>query len=456
MRNPFSLLSLFVFLFPFNFIKAQNRTLNKLPLIKQPEWILQGNIYEVNVRQYTPEGTFNAFAKHLDRLRKMGVQTVWFMPINPISKKDRKGTLGSYYAVADYKAINPEYGTMNDWKKLVRTIHSQGMKVMIDWVPNHTGADNRWITSHPNFYVKDSTGKPAVAFDWNDVRQLDYKNTEMQDSMIAAMKFWITDTGIDGFRVDVAWNIPAEFWNKCIPQLKKLNKNIFMLAEGDKPYLMTSGFNAFYPWEMFHKMIQVAAGERPAFALDSVKNKYDTTYPSNAFPLYFTSNHDENSWNKSDFGTFPGASHAPFAVFTQTMAGTVPLIYSGQEEPLLRALPFFDKDTIVFSKFERAGFYKKLLELRENNEALAADASFQKIKVGDDKAVYAFIREKYTHKILVILNLSNKEEEITITDKKLLKPAYNIFMGTKESLTDKPWKIEPWGYVVYAYPGKID
>src|ERR1051326_3385344 len=180
MRNIF--LTLLLFLFSYNFSEAQNKTLNKPPLIKQPDWILQGNIYEVNVRQYTPKGTFAAFAKHLDRLKKMGVQTVWFMPINPISKKDRKGTLGSYYAVADYKAINPEYGTMNGWKELVKMIHAKGMKVMIDWVPNHTGADNRWITAHPNFYIKDSTGKPAVAFDWDDVRQLDYKNPEMQDS----------------------------------------------------------------------------------------------------------------------------------------------------------------------------------------------------------------------------------------------------------------------------------
>src|ERR1044071_3196785 len=159
-----------------------------------PAWIMQGNIYEVNVRQYTPEGTLNAFAKHLDRLKQMGVQTLWFMPVNPISKVDRKGTLGSYYAVADYTALNPEFGTMNDWKQLVKAIHAKGMKVIIDWVPNHTGADHNWLTQHPGFFVKDSSGKPAVPFDWTDTRQLDYKNTVMQDSMIAAMKYWITNT----------------------------------------------------------------------------------------------------------------------------------------------------------------------------------------------------------------------------------------------------------------------
>ena len=445
-----------IFLLPLFIFSCKNKDTknaaakNEKP-ISHPEWIMQGNIYEVNIRQYTPEGTFNAFAKHVDRLKEMGVQTLWFMPLNPISKLDRKGKMGSYYAVADYTAINPEFGSLADWKQLVQTIHDKGMKVIIDWVPNHTGADNKWVTRYPDFFVKDSTGRPAVPFDWTDTRQLDYKNIEMQDSMIAAMKYWVTNTGIDGYRVDVAWNVPAEFWNKCIPQLKQLNKDMFFLAEGDKPYLLTSGFDAFYPWEMFHKMVAVAKGERPAFALDSVKAKYDTTYPVNAIPMYFTSNHDENSWNKSDYGTFPGPSHAPFAVFTQTMAGTVPLVYSGQEEPFLDSISFFYKDTITFKNYGRAKFYKTLLELRKNTPALSADASFRKVNVGNDKALYAYVKEKEGKKLFVILNLSVTEQNITVTDKDLLGKPYNVFMGTNEELTDKEWKIEPWGYVVYEY-----
>lgn len=419
--------------------------------VVHPQWIMQGNIYEVNVRQYTVEGTFNAFAKHLDRLKDMGVQTLWFMPINPISKVDRKGTLGSYYAVSDYTAINPEFGTIEDWKQLVKAIHDRGMKVLIDWVPNHTGADHSWLKTHTDFYIKDSTGKPATMFDWTDTRVLDFKNEVMQDSMIAAMKYWVTATGIDGYRVDVAWNVPAQFWLRAIPQLKQVNNDMFFLAEGDKPYLMTSGFDAYYPWEMFHKMVQVAAGQRPAFALDSIKSKYDTAYPKEAIPVYFTSNHDENSWNKSDYGTFPGPVHAPFAVFTQTMAGTVPLVYSGQEEPVLKPLSFFEKDTIVFKKLDRTAFYKKLLELRRSNAALAVDASYKKINAGDPKAVYAYKREKDGKKVLVILNLSKAAQKIKITDKDLHGNPYNLFMGTNEPLADREWQIEPWGYVVYEY-----
>ena len=190
-----------------------------------PAWIMQGNIYEVNVRQYSPEGTLNAFAKNLDRLKAMGVQTLWFMPVNPISKVDRKGSLGSYYAVSDYTALNPEFGTMADWIKLVRSIHQKGMKVILDWVPNHTGADNRWLTEHPDFFVKDSTGKAAIAVDWSDTRQLDYSNPEMQDSMIASMKYWLDKSDIDGFRCDVAWNVPGVFWSRCIAELKKQKKS---------------------------------------------------------------------------------------------------------------------------------------------------------------------------------------------------------------------------------------
>lgn len=418
--------------------------------ITHPAWIMQGNIYEVNVRQYTPEGTLNAFSKHLDRLKDMGVQTLWFMPLNPISKKDRKGSLGSYYAVADYNTINPEFGTMADWKNIVKEIHNRGMKVVIDWVPNHTGADHTWITSHPDFYVQDSNGEPAVAFDWADVRQLDYKNSVMQDSMINSMKSWLT-TGIDGFRVDVAWNVPAGFWNKCIPQLKAIKDDIFMLAEGDKAYLSISGFNAVYPWPMFKAMVKVAKGERDVAILDSIKAVNDTLYARGTIQMYFTSNHDENSWNKSDFETFPGAVHAPFAVFTQTMTNSVPLVYSGQEEPVLRALQFFDKDPISFEKYGRQKFYKTLLDLRTKNPALAADASFNKVSVGDNKALYAFTREKDGKKIFVILNLSAKEQEIVVTDKSLHRNIYNVFMYTKEPLSDKPWKIEPWGYVIYEY-----
>lgn len=415
-----------------------------------PKWILQGNIYEVNIRQYTPEGTFNAFAKHLDRLQDMGVQTLWFMPINPISKVDRKGPLGSYYAVSDYTDVNPEFGTMADWNRLVSEIHKRDMKVMIDWVPNHTGADHRWLTQHPSFYEKDSAGKFVSPFDWTDVRKLDYSNAELQDSMIGAMKFWMKQSDIDGFRVDHVDGVRPEFWEKCISELKR-KKNILMLAESESSSVFARGFDMSYPWRFFHTMVDVAAGRKPAIALDTVNAYNDTALIGKALQMFFTSNHDENSWNKADYGTMPGAAHAPFAVLANTMYRSVPLIYSGQEEPVLRPLKFFEKDPITFSKYQRAPFYKTLLNLRSRNEALSATASFTKVSVGDDRAVYAFVREKESHKVLVILNLSAKPQTIKVTDELLLGNPYNVFMGTKEPLTTNPWQIEPWGYVIYEY-----
>lgn len=416
-----------------------------------PAWIMQGNIYEVNVRQYTPQGTFKAFEKSLPRLKEMGVQTLWFMPITPISKTDRKGALGSYYAVADYTAINPEFGTMDDWKALVKKAHALGFKVITDWVPNHTGADNYWLTKHPDFYKKDSAGNIISAYDWTDTRKLDYNNIEMQDSMINAMKFWIANSDIDGFRCDVAGEVPDEFWQKCIPQLRAV-KNIFMLAEGNKPSLAADGFDATYPWDEFHVMVDIAAGKKNALSLDSIITVTNQQFPANALLMYFTSNHDENSWNKADYSTMPGASHAPFAVLTQTLPRSVPLIYSGQEEPFLDSVSFFYKDTITFKKFARAAFYSKLLHLRENNKALAADADFIKLHTDDDKNIYAFIREKENDKVLVIVNLSNSSHGIKITDTLINGNARNVFTLKKEALNKADMiKLDAWAYKVYTY-----
>lgn len=413
-----------------------------------PAWIEQGNIYEVNTRQYTPEGTFKAFAKNLDRLKDMGVQTLWFMPINPISVKDRKGPLGSYYAVSNYTAINPEYGTMDDWNSLVKEAHGKGFKVIIDWVPNHTGADHYWLTKHPDFYVMDSvTHQPAVPYDWTDTRKLNYKNPELVDTMIADMKFWITHSDIDGFRCDVATDVPKEFWTKCIAELKK-TKNIFMLAESNAAWVHEAGFDASYPWDAFTTMKLIAKGERPAFAIDSVLRHVDSTYTPNAIRMYFTSNHDENSWNHADWQTMPGAEHAPFAVLTQTIERSVPLIYSGQEEPFLDSLRFFYKDTITFGHYGRAAFYKTLLNLRKNNPALAANAPFHKLRTNNDAALYAFEREQNGNKVLVVLNLSKTPQQLVWKDQPSDKEWNNVFAGNKEPV-DKGFGIEPWGYAVY-------
>lgn len=416
-----------------------------------PGWIMQGNIYEVNVRQYTPEGTFKAFAKNLDRLKNMGVQTLWFMPINPISKTGRKGSLGSYYAVSDYTAVNPEFGTMDDWKDLVKQAHAKGFRVMIDWVPNHTGADHYWLKKHPDFYVRDSAGNAVSQFDWTDTRKLNYSNAALRDSMILQMNFWVTETNIDGFRCDYAVGPTRDFWKECVKELKSI-KNVFMLAEADSAWLHESGFDATYAWPEFNMMKLVAAGKRKASALDSVFSHTDQVLPENALRLFFTSNHDENSWNKADFATMPGASHAPFAVLTQTMKRSVPLIYSGQEEPVLRAIRFFDKDTITWDKYARAGFYQKLLTLHSTHPALRPDAGFTKIATRADDHIYAFARERNGKKIVVILNLSAQPQAFSIDNPIVTGEALNIFSNARETIArNKRFSLPAWGYLVYSY-----
>lgn len=417
-----------------------------------PGWLLQGNIYEVNVRQYTKEGTFNAFAEHLSRLKEMGVQTLWFMPIQPIGVEGRKGELGSYYAISDYRNVNPEFGTMEDWKSLVKKIHDLGMKVIIDWVPNHTAPDHPWVKNHPEFYIRDSaTGVPVhqPGTDWTDTRKLDFKNASIADSMIAVMKYWVNETGIDGYRCDHAQGQGKDFWVRCNNELRSIKKNIMMLAEAEDEWVYDAGFNMSYAWKFFHRTKEVAAGKKLANSLDTILHEMDSVFPERAIYLYFTSNHDENSWNKADYETMPGESHAPFAVLSQTVKQSVPLIYSGQEEPVLEAIPFFSKDTIEFKELERAGFYKTLLHLRKDNPALSANASFKKLKTSNDRAVYAFEREKDGNKVLVILNLSKTPQEFTWVDKPSFSGnATNIFQGKAEDISSTT-ALQPWGYVVY-------
>lgn len=436
---------LFATLLVFKILSAQN---------VHPLWSAQSNIYEVNLRQYSASGSIKAFEKHLARLKNMGIEILWFMPITPIGKEGRKMTeadLGSYYAVRNYKAVNEEFGTMADWKALVKHAHSIGFKVITDWVPNHSAPDNSWIKNHPNFYVKDSAGNFIAPYDWTDTRKLNYTDHELRDSMIDAMKFWIKESDIDGFRCDVAGDVPADFWKDCISQLRKI-KNVFMLAEADKPELHDAGFDATYAWSVMEPMIDVCSGKTSLLQFDSILNKNILRFPKSAYRLYFTTNHDWNSWEGTEFERY-GNGYKTVAVFTQTMYQSIPLIYNGQEIPNKKRLKFFVKDTIEWSnKFEMAPFYKTLLHLRKSNPALAADASYKKLITANDMAIFAYLREKQGHKVAVILNLSNQPQRFTIKDKNIYGMPMNVFMGIKEKVSPTHvFSIEPWGYIVYDF-----
>jgi len=397
---------------------APNESSDSSLVVRQhPSWSLQSNIYEVNLRQYGANSSFKGFQNELPRLREMGVDILWFMPITPISVKDRKGTLGSYYAVKDYRAVNPEYGTIADWKQLVERAHGLGFKVITDWVPNHSGADHPWLISHLDFYKRDSVGNAMYAYDWTDTRKLNYDNAELRDSMIASMKFWVDSTGIDGFRCDVAGEVPTDFWKECISKLRKV-KELFFLAEADKAELHEAGFDATYGWSVMNVLYGIYPGKTNLAQLDAVLDSFEHVLPADAMRMYYTTNHDENSWNGTEFERF-GEGYKAVAVWTQTMHRSIPLIYSGQEEPNRKRIKFFEKDPLEFGKYQMAGFYKTLLGERKKNPALATDGTFRKIKVGDETALYAFIREKIGHKVVVIINFSKKEQTISIPDELL-------------------------------------
>jgi glycosidase len=328
------------------------------------DWSRNAVIYEVNIRQYTPEGTFNAFSSHLPRLKKLGIDVLWFMPIHPISVKDRKGSMGSYYAVQDYLKTNPEFGSIDDFKNLVKKAHKMGMKVLIDWVPNHTGRDNVWIQEHPEWFLYENSGEIVVPHDWVDVAKLDYENMEMRQAMIEAMKFWVKECNIDGFRCDVAADVPVDFWEKTSKSLDSI-KPMFMLAEAWEPVLVEEAFDMVYGWDFHHIMNEIAKGHKTANEVSEWLIKEKEIYCNDAFIMHFITNHDKNSWNGTEFERMKEAANT-FAVLTYTLPG-MPLIYTGQEIGLNKRLEFFEKDPITsWKENEYTEFYTQLNKLKHN------------------------------------------------------------------------------------------
>lgn len=416
-----------------------------------PEWSLNSNIYEVNVRQYTSEGTFEAFSKHMPRLRDMGVEILWFMPITPISLKDRKGTLGSYYAVQNYMQINPEFGSIKEFRDLVAAAHDLGFKVIIDWVANHTGNDNVWIEAHPDFFCYDEhTSQIIHPHGWEDVSKLNFENNHMQKAMIKAMEFWITSTDIDGFRCDMAHLVTLEFWKKAKHELNKTKTGLFWLAECEEASYHQV-FDATYTWKWMHKTEEFIKNDLSLEILFDVLMQYDFYFPKDALRTFFTSNHDENSWNGSEHEKYGNAARL-FAVFSCTW-NSIPMIYSGQELPNYKRLKFFDKDQIEWGEnYLLHDFYKILLWLRKTNKALTAGDSnviTNKISTNRDDKIFAFLKSNNDEAILVVLNFSN--EFITADLKNIDGIFQNVFNPeNKFSKTNPGLPVEPWGYYVFT------
>ena len=417
---------------------------------KTPQWAFNKTIYEVNLRQYTEEGTFKAFENHLPRLKELGVDILWLMPIHPIGELNRKGSLGSYYSVKDYLEINPEFGNKSDFKNLVDKIHALGMYVIIDWVANHTAWDHPWTKSNPDFYTKDKNGNfiPPVD-DWSDVIDLNYDNKTLWQEMINALKYWVKEFNIDGYRCDVAGMVPVEFWIEARKQLDEI-KPVFMLAEWDTPE-MHKAFDMTYDWESHKLMNRIAKGENNV--LDLIKHlKSDRErYPSTAFRMQFTDNHDENSWNGTVFERLGDAAEA-FAVLT-FLIPDMPLIYNGQEAGLNKRLSFFEKDQIEWKNHKFFNLYKSLCDLKKSNEVLhcgdkGGDLKF--ITNNNQKNILTLVRVKDDKKVFAVFNFSNAPSKVFVNDNQI-SDLYIDFTTMKEIRISELFEteLEAWSWKLF-------
>ena len=411
-------------------------------------------VYELNVRQATPEGTFAAAEEYLPVLKNMGVDIVWLMPIHPIGADGRKGTLGSYYSISDYEAVNPEFGDLAAFDHFVDRAHELGLKVILDWVANHTSRDAKWWSEgHADWYVLDEqTGVPIVQYDWTDIAKLNYDNADMREAMTSAMLFWIGRGG-DGFRCDVAFEVPIDFWQQAFARVKEINPDVYLLAEGEKTFLHDDAFDASYAWDLHHLMNDMAAGRKSVADLKDYIAADAEAYPSPAMRLMFTSNHDENSWNGTEFERMQSAA-ATFAALTFVLPQGQPLIYTGQEIGMDHRLEFFEKDTaeglLDTSRGEQwRKLYTDLCRMRHEHRALAAGDNVAPVVYmeGAPESVLAFTRTAGDDTVFCLFNFSDTAQTVTFTD--AVAGDYTSFDGTARSIVaGDECELQPWEWTV--------
>jgi glycosidase len=411
-----------------------------------------GVMYEVNIRQITPEGTLKAFTEqHIHRLKTLGVDVLWLMPIYPISEKNRKGSLGSYYSVADYTGVNPEFGTLDDVKDLVKKAHAEGMLVIFDWVANHTGWDNHWITEHPDWYTHDKKGNitPPVP-DWSDVADLNYDNPALRKGMTDALEYWVKEAGIDGYRCDAAGMAPLDFWKSALGKIDSIRPMI-KLAEAWEPALLHNGFDAAYGWDLHHLMNDMAQGKKKVKDLDNYFHRIDTMYSKNSILLNFITNHDENSWQGTEYERM-GKGVNCFAAFCYLVPG-IPLIYSGQEASMKKRLRFFEKDTVPFTDTTMYSFYRRMNDLKHHNPALIAgiDANNFQYAIDTVQNTFVIFRETGDSKVIGLFNFSDAETKAGVPIEGALGKYEDVFNHQNINVKkDTYFTLHPWGFSILA------
>ena len=417
------------------------------------EWSYSAVLYEMNVRQLTPEGTLKAAEQRLEFLHNLGIDAIWLMPIYPIGEVNRKGKLGSYYSIRDYKAINPEFGTMEDFDSFVSKAHSLDMKVLLDWVANHTARDAKWLKSKPaGWYEREADGTAKVPWDWTDTAKLNYANRDVWRGQIEAMRFWIEKHNIDGFRCDMAMLVPIEFWQEAAKVLHAIKPDVFMLAEAEELNLFDRAFDMGYAWEIHHMMCDIAKGGRRVWDLRNTMYADRERYPSWAMRMMFTSNHDENSWSGSEFTRF-GDSLEVMTALTFLWESAMPLIYTGQEIGYDHSFQFFDKDHIPeYKENNHTAFYRKLIDLKHSQKALQAGERGGRVIEIENNAkdcLMTFIREKDDSRVYAIMNLSPYTIHANFNNGIYAGSYTNAITGEEVLLpVHLEYDIKPWEYTI--------
>ncbi len=419
--------------------------------MQHANWSYDAVVYEMNIRQLTEEGTFAAAMRHLQHLRSIGVDAIWLMPIYPIGRVERKGELGSYYSISDYCDVNPEFGTMADFDAFVEEAHRLGMKVILDWVANHTARDAKWLREKPvNWYERDNNGVAKVPWDWSDTAQLNYAEREVWQGQIDAMKFWLQNHRIDGFRCDMAMLVPLEFWQEVREALQCEKKDVFMLAEAEGVEFFDNAFDACYGWEIHHAMVDVAQGKSRVWELRNRIHSLLNDYPQDSMHLSFTSNHDENSWSGSEQSRFGMALEAMTAL-TFALPKTLPLIYTGQEYGYDHSFAFFDKDALPQMEENAATeLYRRLCEMKHSFSALrSTDRGGSFVEIGNNApdCLLTFVREDNAGRVVYIANLSPYKVFTDFHTGIYAGDYLNVVTGEKERLYEHTWgDMEPWSY----------
>jgi glycosidase len=427
-----------------------------VPYVKvtHPEWARRAVIYQINTRAFTKEGTFRAAERHLPRLRELGVDILWLMPIHEIGVMNRKGSLGSPYSVRDYYSVNPEFGTLDDLKHFVGEAHRQGFHVILDWVANHTAWDNALRDKHPDWYQRDYKGdfRPTPWWDWTDIINLDYSHPELRKYMTEAMKYWVRETDIDGFRCDVAGFVPIDFWNNARRELDQI-KPVFMLAEWESRDLHEHAFDMTYAWSWYETMERIARGELPN--LDRLFVYYswnESAFPKDAIRMVGVSNHDKNAWEGTDREVFGKA--LPGAIVLSVVGEGMPMIYNGQEAGNPKRLKFFEKDEIAWREHPIGELYKKLFALKHTNSTLlnwGHDATMILVPNSRPKRVFSFVRRNSSDKIFAVLNFSGVRQRVAFSEE-LYHGRYTDYFTGSEAAFDKNTKLvlAPWSYRVFV------